>query len=170
MAIRKIRKFGDNVLKQKTKKVGNIDEQIQELVKDLFHTMYNAPGVGLAANQIGVPLQVAVIDVMPEGRSKPMVFINPVIKEKYGNICEEEGCLSVPGIFAKVKRSAKVKIWALDENGREFTITLDGISARAIEHEIDHLNGVVFVDRLTPLKKIKARLMIRKLKRHGQWK
>lgn len=169
MAIRKIVKYGNPSLKHKTKKVEKFDSKVRDVVKDLFHTMYNAPGIGLAANQIGVPLQIVVIDIRLEGKNTPVTFINPRIESKSGRVCEEEGCLSVPGVLADVKRSAKVSVWALDEKGREFTINAGGLLARAIQHEFDHLNGIVFLDKLTPFKKLKARLLIRKLKKQGLW-
>jgi peptide deformylase len=167
MAVREIRKYPDVVLREKTKRIETIDETIQRLIDDMAETMYAAPGVGLAANQVGISLQVAVIDVSvgEEGGPKKqrlVVLINPEMISMEGSVVSEEGCLSVPDFSDKVKRAAKVKVKALDRRGKPFELEAEGLMAKALQHEIDHLNGIVFVDRLSPLKRSIFR---RKLKR-----
>jgi peptide deformylase len=159
MAIREICTFPDPVLKNKTKPVGKIDRTVEILIDDMIETMHDAPGVGLAANQVGVPLQLAVIDITrSEDREKGIqlpiiVIINPEILSMEGSIVEEEGCLSIPDYAETVKRAAKVKVRALDKKGKPFELEAEGLLAKALQHEIDHLNGILFVDRLSPLKK-----------------
>ncbi len=157
MTIREIRKYPDPVLRQKTGRVGAIDDTITRLIEDMVETMHDAPGVGLAANQVGVPLQVAVIDLStreePARRHPLLVIINPEILSMEGSVIEEEGCLSIPEYAEKVKRAQKVKVRALDGDGKSFEIEAEGLLAKALQHEIDHLNGLLFVDRLSPLKK-----------------
>ena len=159
MAIREICTFPDQVLKNKTKPVGKIDRTVEILIDDMIETMHDAPGVGLAANQVGVPLQLAVIDITrSEDREKGIqlpivVIINPEILSMEGSIVEEEGCLSIPDYAETVKRAAKVKVRALDRKGKPFELEAEGLLAKALQHEIDHLNGILFVDRLSPLKK-----------------
>lgn len=157
MAIREIRTYPDPVLKRKTEPVRSIDGDIQTLIDDMVETMHAAPGVGLAANQVGVPLQVTVIDLSTqedENRRHPLVvLINPEIIAAEGSITEEEGCLSLPDCSEKVKRALKVTVKALDRTGKSFELTADGLMAKALQHEIDHLNGLLFIDRLSPLKK-----------------
>lgn len=166
MAIREIRKYPDPVLRTKTAPVKQLDEPLQRLIEDMVETMYAAPGVGLAANQVGVPLRLAVIDVSPKDetgrRSSPMVIINPEIVAAQGTVVEEEGCLSLPEIEEKVKRFAKVVVRAQDRAGKAFEMEAEGLLAKALQHEIDHLNGLLFVDRLSPLKKS---IVKRKLKK-----
>jgi peptide deformylase len=159
MAIRAICKFPDPILHQKTKPVSTIDSSIERLIDDMVETMYAAPGVGLAANQVGVPLQLAVIDVTTredreKGRRHPvLVIINPEILSAEGSVVEEEGCLSIPDYAEAVKRAARVKVRARDRKGKTFELEADGLLAKALQHEIDHLNGLLFVDKLSPLKK-----------------
>jgi peptide deformylase len=157
MAIREIRKYPDPVLRQKTGRVVTIDGAIKRLIEDMVETMHDAPGVGLAANQVGVPLQVAVIDLStredPARRHPLLVIINPEILSMEGAVIEEEGCLSIPEYTETVKRAQKVKVRALDRDGSSFEIEAEGLLAKALQHEIDHLNGLLFVDRLSPLKK-----------------
>jgi peptide deformylase len=157
MAIREIRKFPDPVLRKKTSRVERIDESVNRLIEDMVETMHAAPGVGLAANQVGVSLQIAVIDLSTredEKRRHPLlVIINPELLSQEGAVTEEEGCLSIPEYAENVKRSAKVKVRAQDRTGKAFELEADGLLAKALQHEIDHLNGLLFVDRLSPLKK-----------------
>ena len=159
MALREICKFPDPVLRQKTGRVGKIDNTIERLIDDMVETMHAAPGVGLAANQVGIPLQVAVIDLSTreekeKGRQQPIVvIINPEILSTEGSVVEEEGCLSIPEYAEKVKRAAKVKVRAQDRAGKIFELEAEGLMAKALQHEIDHLNGLLFVDRLSTLKK-----------------
>ena len=168
MAIRQIRTYPDPVLRAKTSRVEAIDGSLQQLIDDMAETMYAAPGVGLAANQVGIPLQLAVIDIggSEEGRSKSrrtlVVLINPEMIAQEGSLVAEEGCLSIPDLSEKVKRAAKVKVRAQDRNGKAFEIEAEGLMAKALQHEIDHLNGLLFVDRLSPLKR---NIIKRKLKK-----
>jgi peptide deformylase len=128
--------------------------------------MYAAPGVGLAANQIGVPLQLAVIDITPQEEGGPkrqlVVLVNPEMVSMEGSILSEEGCLSVPDITEKVKRAARVKVRAQDRTGRHFELEAEGLMAKALQHEIDHLNGIVFIDRLSSLKRNIIRRRLKK--------
>jgi len=157
MATRTIRTYPDPVLRNKTARVEKIDGSLDRLIQDMIETMHAAPGVGLAANQVGVPLQLAVIDLSGrenvEQRHPLFVIINPEILSLEGSIVEEEGCLSIPDYSEKVKRAAKVKVRAQDRTGKPFEIEAEGLLAKALQHEIDHLNGLLFVDRLSPLKK-----------------
>jgi peptide deformylase len=145
------------VLRNKTARVEKIDGSLDRLIQDMIETMHAAPGVGLAANQVGVPLQLAVIDLSGrenvEQRHPLFVIINPEILVLDGSIVEEEGCLSIPDYSEKVKRAAKVRVRAQDRTGKPFEIEAEGLLAKALQHEIDHLNGLLFVDRLSPLKK-----------------
>ena len=124
-----------------------IDERIQTLVADMFETMYEARGIGLAATQVDVHERIVVMD-LTEDRSEPRVFINPVIVEKDGETTYEEGCLSVPGIYDTVTRAERVKVEALNEKGEKFTLEADGLLAICVQHELDHLMGIVFVEHL----------------------
>ncbi|MDI3535461.1 MAG: peptide deformylase [Thermosediminibacterales bacterium] len=143
MTVRIIRKFDDEVLRSKAKEVKKIDESIKKLITDMVDTMYEAEGVGLAAPQIGILKKVAVIDV----GDGIMHLINPVIIEEEGEEINVEGCLSFPGVFGEVKRAAKVIVEAQDLTGEKQIIKGSGLLARALQHEIDHLNGIVFIDK-----------------------
>jgi len=157
MALRAIRTYPDPVLRVKTARVEKIDNSLDQLIQDMIETMHAAPGVGLAANQVGVSLQLAVIDLSSreddEQRAPLMVIINPEILSLEGAVVEEEGCLSIPDYAEKVKRASKVRVRAQDRTGKPFEIAAEGLLAKALQHEIDHLNGTLFVDRLSPLKK-----------------
>lgn len=144
MAIRNIRKNGDDVLRKKSKVVEKIDNRTLTLIEDMIDTMYEADGVGLAAPQVGILKRLFVIDIY-DGEG-PRVFINPEILEKSGEQTDEEGCLSLPGRHKPVKRANKIKIKALDVNGNEFVLNAEEFLARAIQHEYDHLEGVLFID------------------------
>ncbi len=154
MAKLKIRYLGDPVLREKAKPVEEINGQLQRLIDDMAETMYEAKGLGLAANQIGITKRLFVLDLAQrKGEPELLVFINPEIIEKEGEIVEEEGCLSIPGYAAKVRRFSRVLVRALDREGKPFEMELEGLGARAIQHEIDHLNGILYVDYLSTLKK-----------------
>jgi peptide deformylase len=157
MAIREIRGYPDPVLRNKTARVEKVGESLDGLIQDMVETMHAAPGVGLAANQVGVPLQLAVIDLSERedagDRHPLLVIINPEIIFSAGTAVEEEGCLSIPDFSEKVKRAAKVRVRAQDRTGKTFELEAEGLLAKALQHEIDHLNGLLFVDRLSPLKK-----------------
>ncbi len=166
MAIRRIVKYGDEVLFNPTRRVEVIDDEIRTLVVDMIETMYAAPGVGLAANQIGVPLQVAVIDVTAgQEEGHVIVMINPEVIEEEGSQIEEEGCLSIPGFNDFVKRPARAVVRALDLEGKEFTMEGRELLARAFCHETDHLKGKLFIDRFGG---IKRQLILKKVKRAAQ--
>lgn len=154
MAVRPVRIYGDPVLRQKAADVAAVDDSVRQLVADMRDTMKAYNGVGLAANQVGVAQRVMVVDVpMDDERRAVFAMINPVIESRSGSEAGEEGCLSMPGIYEEVTRSLEVKVRALDEQGREYTLEAGGFLARAIQHEVDHLDGVLFVDRLSPLKR-----------------
>lgn len=159
MAVKEIVKYPADVLRKPTEKVKKIDDTIRELIKDLEDTMYAAPGVGLAANQIGVSLSVAVVNVLgPERRDGLIVLINPEIIKQEGEESAEEGCLSIPGIWEVVTRAKRVVVRTLTLDGKTIELEGTGLLGRAYQHEIDHLNGMVFIDRLSLLK----RRMLRK--------
>ncbi|HOP53378.1 MAG: peptide deformylase [Bacillota bacterium] len=144
MAILPIRKVGDDVLRQVAKPVDKITKKRKKLIKDMIETMYDADGIGLAAPQIGVSERIIVVDV-GEG---PFALINPEIKEASGSEIDVEGCLSIPGVRNYVKRNANVVVDALDEDGKPVRIDAEGLLARCLQHEIDHLNGVLFTDKI----------------------
>lgn len=143
MALRIIRKYGDELLRKKSKKVEHIDDRIVTLLEDMQETMYKGDGVGLAAPQVGILKRIVVIDV-GEGIIK---LVNPVIVSHEGKQIDDEGCLSIPGRQEKVERPYKVKVRALNENGEEVQIEGEGLLARALCHEIDHLDGILFIDK-----------------------
>lgn len=153
--IRKIVKYPDPILKTPTEKVDVIDEGIKSLVRDMFETMYHEEGVGLAANQVGVPLSVMVIDTTSKKEAPPIraILINPRVVRTEGKITYREGCLSFPGLTVEVQRSSKVWVKALDLDGEEKDYLFEGFPAIVFQHEFDHLNGITFVDRLNGLKK-----------------
>jgi peptide deformylase len=150
MVIRRILTAEEPILRERAKKVTTFDASLHRLLDDMLETMRDAPGVGLAANQIGVGLQVAVIEV----EDKVTELINPQIVRVSGEIIDWEGCLSIPGFVAEVKRSAKVTVKARDRHGKEFRIKGDELLARALQHEIDHLNGVLYIDYLESLEEL----------------
>lgn len=152
--LRKILAFPDPELKKKSAPVTIIDDTLRELVRDMAETMYHAPGVGLAAPQIGVHQRVIVIDVAPEDEAPNLIVaINPVIVHADGESYEEEGCLSVPKYSANVRRHARVVVKYLNLQGEEVTCKADELLAIAFQHEIDHLDGILFVDHISPLKR-----------------
>jgi peptide deformylase len=155
MNILAILEYPDKRLRTIAQPVEAVDAALMELIDDMFHTMYEAPGIGLAATQVNVHKQLLILDIS-EDRSQPMVFINPRITAKDGSQVYQEGCLSLPGIYADVKRYNQITVSALDKNGREFSLEADGLLAVCIQHEMDHLAGKVFVDHLSPLKRALA--------------
>ena len=159
MALLPILRYPDPRLHKKAASVERVDETIRKLIADMAETMYEAPGIGLAATQVDVHKRVVVIDVS-EDKSNLMAFINPEILGRSGEQACEEGCLSVPGIYEKVTRSERVKVRSLDPQGEPFTLEAEGLLAVCIQHEIDHLDGKVFVEHLSQLKqgRIKAKL------------
>jgi peptide deformylase len=165
MALLTILQFPDPRLRTIAKSVTQVDDRIRQLIDDMFDTMYAAPGVGLAATQVNVHEQVIVIDTS-EDKTEPLVFINPTV-EVLDNVCHdhEEGCLSVPGYYETVTRPEHIRVTALDRNGERFTISPDGLLAVCIQHEIDHLNGKLFVDYLSNLKRNRIRSKLEKEQR-----
>ena len=155
-----IKKFPDPVLRKKASKVSKVTPQIKEILSEMAKIMYLSQGVGLAALQVGVDKQLAVVDI----GDGPIMFVNPIIVKKDGFESFEEGCLSVPEVSVKIKRSKSVKVQYLDECGNPQQLQADGLLARAIQHELDHLKGILIIDYVNPVKKIllKRRLTKRK--------
>ncbi len=153
MAVFPIHTLPDPVLKQKAKRVRTIDRSIKKLIRDMIETLHSEPGrVGLAAPQIGVPLRVIVIGLPEE---EDIAIINPEIVRRRGERLLDEGCLSVPGYFGQIKRAETVTIKGRDQNGKEIRIKADGLLAQALEHEIDHLNGVLYLDHLESMDQLR---------------
>ena len=164
MALRPILKYPDARLKQRAEPVKEVTDEIRKLVDDMAETMYSAPGVGLAATQVDVHKQIIVIDVT-EDQSDLRVFINPEITRREGLAMNQEGCLSVPGIYDNVERADSVTVTALDRNGSRFTLNASGLLATCIQHEVDHLQGKVFVGYLSELKQNRVRTKLKKRQR-----
>ena len=161
MAKLEILHFPDTRLRQVARPVERVDGTVRQLVADMFETMYAAPGIGLAAIQVNVPLRVVTIDVSDD-RDQPLTLINPQILEKFGVETMEEGCLSVPGYTDKVTRAERIRYTSLDIQGEPFEATVDGLLAVCIQHELDHLDGKLFVDYLSGLKRDRVRKRIEK--------
>jgi peptide deformylase len=164
MSVLKILEYPNIILKQKAENVEKIDDEIKKLISDMFETMYDAPGVGLAAPQVGVSKKVVVLDVSEEENKKqPLAMINPIItwRSEDLSICEE-GCLSVPEQRAEVVRPEKVDVEYLDEDGKKHKIKAEGFLATAIQHELDHLDGILYIDHLSRLKR---NMLLKKLKK-----
>jgi peptide deformylase len=156
-----ILKYPNKKLREKAKEVKK-DENVRKIAEQMLKAMYSAPGIGLAATQVGIPLRIIVIDITPPDQPKnPIVLLNPLILQTEGKTKFEEGCLSLPGLFEEVERSSKIWFTGYDLNWKEVSGTAEGLLARAIQHEIDHLDGILFIDRLSPLKK---KLAIRRYK------
>ena len=164
MAKLPILEFPDPRLRTIAKPVDQVDAELSRLIDDMFETMYAAPGIGLAATQVDVHRRLLVLDVS-EDQSRPMVFINPEILSAEGHQVYQEGCLSVPGIYADVTRANSVRVRALDRTGAGFEVAADGLLAVCIQHEMDHLAGKVFVDYLSPLKREQVRKKLAKAAR-----
>jgi len=164
MAILEILQYPDPRLTLPAQRVEKIDATVKKLVDDMVETMYAAPGIGLAATQVDRHLQVIVIDVS-EDRSDLRVFINPEITRREGVAANQEGCLSVPGIYDNVERAESVTVTALDRNGSRFTLNASGLLATCIQHEMDHLEGRIFVELLSELKQNRIRTKLKKRQR-----
>ena len=163
-------KFPDPILQRPTEPVTAFDDELRRLVDDMFESMYVAHGIGLAAPQIGIPKRITVIDLsFQKNPEDKIALINPEVVTKEGKIYEEEGCLSLPDIREKVARAAKVKIRAQDLQGNWFEREADELLARAFQHEIDHLDGILFIFRISALKRDFVLRKIRKLQRAGEW-
>ena len=165
MAIRKILKFPDQDLRIKAKPVESFDGELKTLTDDMFETMHSVNGIGLAATQIGVAKQVAVIDISPE-KNEPLVIVNPAIQILDPSKTEDydEGCLSVPGFFEKISRPSEIKLTYQDLNGKKQEIKPEGLLTKVVQHELDHLNGRLFVDHISELKRRRIRNKIVKQK------
>ncbi len=164
MALREILRHPDPRLRRKAQAVQRVDDQVRALVADMADTMYQAPGVGLAAPQLGVTQRVIVIDISEE-RNALQVFINPQILSAEGEQTLEEGCLSVPGIYDNVTRAARIRVQALGRDGNPFELQAEGLLATCIQHEIDHLEGKLFIDHLSRLKQQRIRKKVEKQER-----
>lgn len=158
MSVRHIRLLGDPVLRQEARPVEALDEELRVLVRDMMDTMYEAEGIGLAAPQVGVSLRVFVYDVR-DPEVPPGVLVNPRIVAREGTSKEEEGCLSMPGVSELVERAARVVVEGSDAEGRDVRIEAEGLLSRCLQHENDHLDGVLFFDRVSPLKR---RMLLKK--------
>jgi peptide deformylase len=156
--------LGDRVLRQPAKRVTKIDDELRQLVREMLQTMYSADGVGLAAPQVAVNKQVIVVDCEPnEAANPPLILVNPTLKRSSGDLeVDQEGCLSIPSVYLDVRRPSEIEVAFKDEQGRPQTLVASGFLARAIQHEMDHLNGILFVDRVE-----NALLLTQELKKQG---
>jgi peptide deformylase len=166
MALLEILRFPDPRLRNAARPVEIVDDSVRQLVDDMFETMYEAPGIGLAATQVNVDKRIVVIDIS-EDKGQPLCLINPEILEKRGVEEMEEGCLSVPGVFETVQRADSIRVQALDRDGKSFELDVDGLLAVCIQHEIDHLDGKLFVDYLSQLKRTRIRKKLEKEQRQS---
>lgn len=164
MALLNILHFPDERLRTKASPVARVDDEFRTLIDDMFETMYEAPGIGLAATQVNVHQRMMVIDVSDE-KNRPMVFINPELIDHSGMEEMDEGCLSVPGVYEPVQRAEWIKVTALDKQGEKFEMEADGLLAVCIQHEMDHLEGKLFVDYLSEMKRTRIRKKLEKLSR-----
>ena len=166
MALLEILHFPDPRLRNLARPVTEVDDTVRQLVDDMFETMYAAPGIGLAATQVNVAKRIVVIDIS-EDKTQPLCLINPEIIEKHGVEEMEEGCLSVPGVYDVVQRAERIRVRALDRDGQVFETETDGLLAVCIQHEIDHLDGKLFVDYLSQLKRTRIRKKLEKEQRQS---
>lgn len=167
MSLLNILHFPDERLRTRAQPVEEVNSEIKQLVSDMFETMYSAPGIGLAATQVNFHRRVIVIDVS-EDKNSPLCLINPEIIEREGEQQYEEGCLSVPGFYEPVTRADKIRVRALDREGKEFEMDADGLLAVCIQHEMDHLEGKLFVDYLSEMKRSRIRKKLVKQQKHQQ--
>ena len=161
MALLEVRLYGDPMLRRKAAHVREVTPELRRVIGDMIETMYNEAGIGLAAPQVGIPYRLLVMD---DGKGGARALINPVITSRSGSVVNEEGCLSLPGIFADIERSKSVTVQATDEEGRPFDLEAVGLQARVIQHEMDHLDGVLFIDLLSPVARDRIKQRIQK---HG---
>lgn len=166
MALLRILHYPDDRLRQRAQPVEQVDDELNRLIDDMFETMYNAPGIGLAATQVAVPKRVIVVDVS-ENHDQPLPLINPEILDRWGEEEMEEGCLSVPGYFDRVRRAEGIRFRALDRDGQPVEREAEGLLAVCIQHEIEHLDGKLFIDHLSQLKRERVRKRLDKLRRQG---
>jgi len=155
--ISEIKKYPDSILKKKSEEVKKIDEETRTLIRDMFETMYANQGIGLSASQVGILKKIALVDI----GDGPKVFINPKILAKKGKEISEEGCLSVPEVFLKIKRAKEITVEALNEKGEKFRVEATGLLARCLQQEIDHLNGILILDRISLWGKLKRKVLKR---------
>ena len=167
MALLEILHFHDSRLRLKAEPVSQVDDQVRQMVKDMFETMYQAPGIGLAATQVNIQKAIIVIDVS-DNKDEPLCLINPKILQSEGTEEMQEGCLSVPGFYENVTRAESVKIQALNQEGEQFELEADGLLAVCIQHEMDHLEGKLFVDYLSSLKRQRIKKKLVKLEKSGE--
>ncbi len=169
MAVKRILTYPDTVLRERAEPVTNIDGKVQQLINDMAETMYHAPGVGLASNQVGEPCRIIVFDTSAKDEPNDLiVLINPEIVEASGVIVDEEGCLSVIDYKADVKRAACVTVKGVDREGNPVTLRREGLPAIVLQHEIDHLNGILFIDRISTLKRELYKRRLKKLLKQRQ--
>jgi len=164
MALLQILEYPDTRLRTVALPVAEVNDEIRQLIDDMFETMYMAPGIGLAASQVDFHHRVLVIDIS-EDKSEPLCFINPEIIEATGTVSRDEGCLSVPDVYESVERAERIRVKALDRNGKEFELEADELLAVCIQHEIDHLDGKLFVDYISPLKRQRLKKKLSKAKK-----
>jgi peptide deformylase len=162
MAILSVRKYGDPTLRRRAAAVGEITPEIHRIVADMVETMYDEAGIGLAAPQVGIPLRLIVVN--DEATREARALVNPALVDQNGQVTAEEGCLSIPGVFAPVTRAAWVRVEAHDLAGRPTTLEGGGLLARVLQHELDHLDGILFIDRLDPVARDRIK---RKIKKEG---
>jgi peptide deformylase len=169
MAVKRILTYPDTVLRERAEPVTNIDGKVQQLINDMAETMYHAPGVGLASNQVGEPCRIIVFDTSAKDEPNNLVvLINPEIVEASGVIVDQEGCLSVIDYKADVKRAACVTVKGVDREGNPVTLRREGLPAIVLQHEIDHLNGILFIDRISTLKRELYKRRLKKLLKQRQ--
>lgn len=169
MAVLEIKKYPEKVLKKKALPVSSFDEQLQNLIDDMIETMYAAPGVGLAAPQVGMSRRLTVIDVSTKEEKAPLlVLANPVLVNREGEVEFEEGCLSLPEYTARIKRAEKVAVRAMDREGRKMEIECEGLLAIALQHEMDHLDGILLIDRISPVKREFFKKRYQKTRKQGR--
>ena len=150
----RLRYYGDPILRRKAEPVASVDPGVREVIAAMFDCMYRERGIGLAAPQVGIAKRIFVVDVEREsGERTKLALVNPVVAEKAGSVVGEEGCLSIPGIHADVKRHAEVVFEGLDENGATIRVRAEGLLARALQHELDHLDGILFIDRVSAIRR-----------------
>ncbi len=166
MAVLEIRKYPDEILKTKSSEITDIDGNVQKLIDDMIETMYKSKGIGLAAPQVGVSKRLIIVDISPrEEKDSLIVMINPQIVSTEGEVLSEEGCLSLPGFITRLKRSEKIFVKGIDRKGKDIEIETNGLLGRAIQHEIDHLDGILLIDRISPLKRELFRKKYQKIKK-----
>lgn len=169
--VREIVQYGSKILRRKADPVAAVNDEVRALIRDLFDSLAEADGVGLAAPQIGVSRRVIIVDVSDaESSIPPIALVNPVIDIGQGMVTAEEGCLSIPEVYGDVSRYTNVDIFALDQNGEPFKFNAEGFYARVLQHEIDHLDGKLFIDYVAPLKRQLMRGALKRIKKEGeQW-